>query len=234
MKISGFIKNSFIDYPGKIASVIFTQGCNMRCKFCHNHELIPTQATEGTFPEEEVLAYLKKARGFVDALVITGGEATLQTDLHEFIQKVKSLGLLVKLDTNGTRPDLLKKLLDEDLLDYVAMDVKTKLNLQAYQELVGEQFSGKQLHKVKESIDILKKSQVKVEFRTTLIKEIHQKEDILSIGEKLCTNHLYTLQPFYSNEVLDESFKSFTSYREEEMSGMLESCRTYLPNIRML
>lgn len=234
MLISGFLKNSLIDYPGKIASVIFTQGCNMRCKFCHNHELIPMSCSADTFSEEEVFAYLQKAKKFIDALVITGGEPTLQVDLESFIRKVKQLGMSVKLDTNGSNPELLKRLLDENLIDYVAMDVKHKIELHPYQLLVGNQFSEKQLNKLKESICILKTSNIEVEFRTTLIREIHSCEDIHAICKYLQSSKLYSLQEFSSNHVFDKSFSVHSAYSKKQMNNLMLDNQDIMPNMRVL
>eukprot|EP01029_Cantina_marsupialis_P022890 TRINITY_DN561_c1_g7_i1.p2 TRINITY_DN561_c1_g7~~TRINITY_DN561_c1_g7_i1.p2 ORF type:complete len:235 (-),score=3.20 TRINITY_DN561_c1_g7_i1:2761-3465(-) len=234
MLIAGFIKNSLIDYLGKIASVIFTQGCNMRCKFCHNHELIPMKKEELSFSEDEVLSYLAKAKGFIDALVITGGEPTLQPDLYSFIRKVKQLGLSVKLDTNGCRPELLEELLDENLLDYVAMDVKTKLDVDAYRQLVGEQFSADQMRRVEKSILLLKEASIEVEFRTTLIKEMHSPEVIHSICRSLKTEKLYSLQEFRSDHVFDNAFAELSPYKKEEMNVMMQENKKDTPNMRVL
>lgn len=234
MLISGFIKNSLIDYPGKIASVIFTQGCNMRCKFCHNHELIPINGSYSNYSEDEILYYLKKASGFLDALVITGGEPTLQSDLEDFIRSVKQLGVLVKLDTNGTHPKLLKKLIDEKLIDYVAMDIKHILDLSSYRELVGNQFSEHQLENVKESIALLKEADIEVEFRTTLIKEKHTVEDILNICKKLKTECLYSIQSFRPAKVLDQNYRNLNAYEKNEMQVLKKACKEYVSNVRVL
>ena len=234
MIISGFIKNSFIDYPGKISSVIFTQGCNMRCKFCHNHELIPIKGSYSTYSEDEVLYHLEKTKGFVDALVITGGEPTLQSDLICFIRKVKQLGVLIKLDTNGTNPKIVRKLLDEQLIDYVAMDIKHKIDLTAYQELVGEQFSEHQFSNVLESIHLLKEACVEVEFRTTLIQGSHSKEDVQAICEFLQSSKKYSLQEFNPVHVFDKSFTRRNPYNKSEMLHIAECNKHLMPNVRVL
>lgn len=234
MLISGFIKNSFIDYPGKISSVIFTQGCNMRCKFCHNYELIPIKGSYSAYSEDEVLYYLKKTKGFIDALVITGGEPTLQNDLESFVRKVKQLGVLVKLDTNGTNPKLLKSLLDENLIDYVAMDVKTKIDLLDYQELVGKQFDEYQLKSVEGSIDLLKNANVEVEFRTTLIQGSQSTEDVEAICEYLQCSKLYSLQEFRPKQVLDKSYMNRLAYSKDEMIQLMNSNRQLMPKMRVI
>ncbi|PKQ64185.1 anaerobic ribonucleoside-triphosphate reductase activating protein [Labilibaculum filiforme] len=222
MKISGFIKNSLIDCPGKIASVIFTQGCNMACKFCHNWELIPNCHPMGdTVDEQTVFHYLKKSIGFVDALVITGGEPTVQVDLIPFIRKVKDLGLYVKLDTNGTNPKLLRLLLQQKLIDYVAMDLKTIPELPAYQKLVGNQFTENQLLNVKKTIEILKDASLQVEFRTTLIRECHSSLDVRKMCELLEGDCKYNLQAFSPHKVLDADFETYSSYSPLEIEEMI-------------
>lgn len=234
MLISGFIKNSLIDYPGKIASVIFTQGCNMRCKFCHNHELIPINGSYSNYSEDEILYYLKKASGFIDALVITGGEPTLQSNLEDFIRSAKQLGILVKLDTNGTHPKLLKKLIDEKLIDYVAMDIKHILDLSSYRELVGNRFSEHQLENVKGSIALLKEADIEVEFRTTLIQGSQSADDVRKICEHLQCSNLYSLQKFNPLQVLDPSFAKRLAFKDEEMHSLMESNKDIMPNIRIV
>jgi len=223
MKISGFIKSSLIDYPGKLASVIFTQGCNMACKFCHNWELIPKCHPTGDIIDENIVFdYLAKAKGFVDALVITGGEPSIQSDLIPFIRKVKKLGLCVKLDTNGTNPKLLRLLLQQKLIDYVAMDIKTVLELSAYKVLVGDQFTENQLMNVKKTIAILKDSSIDVEFRTTLIRESHSKSEIRKMCEVLKGNYRYTLQTFSPSKVLDPCFENYSAYSPLEIEEIIE------------
>ena len=139
MKIAGLMKQTLVDYPGEIAAVIFTQGCNLRCPFCHNGHLVtkPGKLANEYMPVEEVLEFLDKRQGFLDALVITGGEPTLHHDLPALIKQVKELGYLVKLDTNGTNSMMLDYLLKSGLVDYVAMDIKAPLELKAYQAACG-------------------------------------------------------------------------------------------------
>ena len=231
MNISGFVKNSLIDYPGKIASVVFTQGCNMFCKYCHNYDLIPTNGSKGYFNEDEILNYLKKARSFIDALVISGGEPTLQNDLLVFISKVKELGLLVKLDTNGSNPAVLQKLIDNDLLDCVSMDIKTKLEVKNYRNLVGGQFSDEQMNSILESISLLKKSEIDVEFRTTMIREVHTSEDIRMICTDIASDKKYTLQRFSPVKVFDNNYSLFSTFTENELTDMINRNAAIMPNM---
>ena len=200
MNIAGVQKVTLLDYPGKVACEIFTQGCNFECPFCQNSSLIPITNT-GEFSEEEIFEYLNLRKNILDGVVITGGEPTVQKDLKGFIKKIKDLGLLVKLDTNGGNPKVLQELIDEKLVDYVAMDIKNIFN--KYNITAGKKIN---LDNIKKSIEILKASKIDYEFRTTIIKEMHSLDDIISIC-KLVGNAKYYLQNFEDSEnVIDHSF----------------------------
>ena len=176
MNIAGFVKTSFVDYPGKIASVVFTQGCNLRCGYCHNVGLLdPNDTSNGILPEE-ILEWLSKRKGMIDAVVVSGGEPTLQTDLYVFIEELKSLSLLVKLDTNGTNPESLRALIDDQLLDFIAMDLKAPLS--KYERITGT--SHLELSSIRESVEVIKNSGIEHEFRTTFCTEL-EADDIPSI-----------------------------------------------------
>jgi len=176
MNIGGFIKNSFVDYPGKIASVVFTQGCNLRCSYCHNLSLIDPNDTSNVILPEEIFEFLSKRKGMIDAVVVSGGEPTLQTNLDVFIAELKSLRLLVKLDTNGTNPDSLRMLIEEGLLDFIAMDLKAPLS--KYDSIT--RTSQLELVSIRESVEVIKNSGLAHEFRTTLCPEL-EADDIPSI-----------------------------------------------------
>jgi len=176
MHIAGFVKTSFVDYPGKIASVVFTQGCNLKCSYCHNASLIdPDNIVNGILPEE-IFEWLAKRKGMIDAVVISGGEPTLQKHLHVFIRELKAMNLLAKLDTNGTNPDSLERLIDEGLLDFIAMDLKAPLS--KYERIAGT--SSLELSAIRKSVDVIKNSGLAHEFRTTLCSEL-EAEDIAKI-----------------------------------------------------
>lgn len=177
MKIAGYQANSFVDFKDNIAAVVFVGGCNMRCWYCHNEGILDT---EEFLDEDEILAKIKNNVGFLDGVVISGGEPTLQTDLIPFIKKLKSMKLLVKLDTNGKRPDVLKKIFEEGLLDYVAMDIKAPLD-DYYKATPSTKESAKVLQ---ESIELIRASGVKYEFRTTVIPQLSL-EDIEKIAQTL-------------------------------------------------
>ena len=195
MIICGMEKFSMVDYDGYIACTVFTKGCNFLCPFCHNSSLVTGEAAE--IPEEEVFAYLEKRKGVVDAVCITGGEPTLQKGLKDFILRVRALGYKVKLDTNGTRPDVLKELLSEGLLDYVAMDIKT--DLEHYSDVICV-YDEKLVERVKESVDILKASSIDYEFRTTAIAEYHSEANYKKIAEVIRGAKRFFVQRFKDGE----------------------------------
>ena len=180
--ISGLQKMTLLDYPGKVACTVFLQGCNFRCPFCHNSDLLGSDGPE-TIPVETLLTFLKKRVGLLDAVCITGGEPTLQKDLPELIRQIKALGYLVKLDTNGSRPAVLKALAEEGLIDYVAMDIKNSSS--EYGKTVG--VPNMDLTGVEESIRYLLEEHVDYEFRTTVADELHSEEDMEAMGAWLCS-----------------------------------------------
>ncbi|MGC8802600.1 MAG: anaerobic ribonucleoside-triphosphate reductase activating protein [Bacteroidales bacterium] len=182
LPIGGFIRQSLIDYPGHIASVVFLIGCNMRCYYCHNPQLVLPDLikTQNLIPVGELISWFKRNADLLDAVVVTGGEPTLHPSLPDFLGLLKSFSLKVKLDTNGTNSGMLEALIDNQLVDYVAMDVKAPLELSKYRAVVGSAFSGIQLNEVKKSVAILLKGKVKYEFRTTLNASLNN-EDIVEI-----------------------------------------------------
>lgn len=192
MQIYGLQKLSLLDYPGKIAATVFTGGCNLRCPFCHNASLVTNLAARAEIPQEEVFTFLENRRGKLDGVCISGGEPLLQPDIAAFIQRVRAMGFLVKLDTNGTFPQRLQQLLAAGMLDYVAMDVKS--SPAAYAAAVG--LADFDTAPVLQSIALLKQSGVPHEFRTTLVKGLHTEEDVVQIGELLQGAQTYALQNF--------------------------------------
>ena len=184
--IAGLQKMTLLDYPGKVACTVFLQGCNFRCPFCHNSDLL---GAEGSYrvETEELMAFLKKRVGLLDAVCITGGEPTLQKDLPELLEQIKALGYLIKLDTNGTRPQVVKELVERGLVDYVAMDIKN--SPARYGETAG--LSRMELTALEETMQFLMAGVVDFEFRTTVVAQLHSAEDMQQIGqwlEKLSPN----------------------------------------------
>ena len=223
MKIGGFLKQSLIDFPGNIASVIFTVGCNFRCFYCHNPELVLPEKIKlnELINESDILSYLNSNKSLLDAVVITGGEPTIHSDLPDFIEKIKALDLLVKLDTNGTNPTLLNNLLKRRLIDYLAFDIKSSLDLIKYREIVGEQFSLIDLNNIIESIQLVKNSVIDFEFRTTLVKPFHSIQNIQDMSDYLTGN--YYLQEFNPSKILKTDIKNISHYDHKELIEISES-----------
>lgn len=222
MRISGIQKLTLLDYPGKTACIIFCYGCNFLCPFCHN-ALLVTEKAESFISEEEIFSFLKKRRGILDGVCVTGGEPTLQKDLKEFLGKIKALGYSVKLDTNGYKPEVLKEIIDEGLCDYVAMDIKntpTKYALTVGREIDRD--------RIKKSIAVLREGKVPCEFRTTVVKDFHTKEDIKEIAELLKGEIPWYLQQFKDSGQLIE--EGLSPYSKEEMAELTEAAKVIKPD----
>lgn len=228
MKISGLQKLTLLDYPGKLACTIFTTGCNFRCPFCQNASLVLPEAESDHMDEEEVLSFLKKREGVLDGVCITGGEPCLQSDLEDFIKKVRSFGFSVKLDTNGSFPEKLSSLLEKGLLDYVAMDIKT--SKEKYLEVSGVK-NEKMLENVIKSVEILKNSSVPHEFRTTTAKELQTEEDFRKIGEWLKGEKKYFIQQYVSSGDLVGEEK--TPYEKEDLEKFANLVRNFVENVEI-
>lgn len=223
MKIMGLQKLTLLDFPGKTACTVFTAGCNFRCPFCHNASLVTHIEDAPSLTEEEFFKFLKKRQGILDGVCITGGEPTLQPDLEEFITKIKDLGYEVKLDTNGYNPEILKRLIEKGLLNYVAMDIKNSPS--SYGKTVGiESFN---LSPIEESIDILKNNDVDYEFRTTVVKELHTPEDIVNIGKWISGAKKYFLQGFVDSGDLIKN--GLHGYNKNEMDKLVKLLKKDVP-----
>ncbi|MBE6737729.1 MAG: anaerobic ribonucleoside-triphosphate reductase activating protein [Ruminococcaceae bacterium] len=222
MKIEALQKLTLLDYPQKMACTIFTHGCNFRCPFCHNAGLV-TDAQQAEISTEEVLKFLKGRQGILEGVCITGGEPLLQEDIENFIKAIKYMGFLVKLDTNGSFPEKLKALCKKGLIDYVAMDIKN--SKQKYAVTVGKKLFD--LTSVSESVDFLKKGNVPYEFRTTVTKDFHTMEDLLSIAKWLSGCDAYYLQQFVdSGNLIDNTI---TGYSDDELKLMYKELKKILP-----
>jgi len=191
MNIGGFQKCSLIEYPGKICAVIFTQGCNYRCDYCHNPELVDTRLFENPILEKEIFSFLEKRKGKLEAVEITGGEPTLQSNLLDVLRKIKAMGYLLKLNSNGSNPEVIKKAIDLKLIDYLAMDIKAPF--EKYNSLCGIEVN---LASIRKSIEIIKSSSVSYEFRTTYVTSLLNEEDISKIWIFLGEKCFYKIQPF--------------------------------------
>lgn len=222
MKIGGLQKFSLIDYPAKICAVVFTQGCNFRCPYCHNPELSNPDLYGECIPEEDVLAFLDKRVGKLDAVSISGGEPTLQPDLADFINRIKSMNYLVKLDTNGSNPEILKTLITSGLVDYIAMDVKAPL--EKYRKVTR---SGITPELIKHSVDMIKKSSIPYEFRTTIVKSQLKEDDLRALGTMIKRARLYVLQKFVPSKVMDPKYLGKKTYSDEEFDALSKMFQKY-------
>ncbi|MFH1014078.1 MAG: anaerobic ribonucleoside-triphosphate reductase activating protein [Thermoplasmatota archaeon] len=221
MKIGGLQKTSLLDYPGEISAIIWTIGCNLRCPFCYNVDVVKQTVTP--LSENDVLSYLEKRRNVIDALVISGGEPLLQEDIVSFCEKVKGLGYLIKIDTNGTFPEKLKELVDKDLVDYIAMDVKAPKN--KYNMLAGTKVD---IKKIQKSIDIIRNSGVDYEFKTTFVPGLLVKEDIVQIGMWLDGSEKFFLQQFKNNTAtISSDLENVTSYSKDDLLDALEEVKHF-------
>ena len=212
MTIGGLQKTTLIDYPGKIAATVFFAGCNFRCPWCYSKELVlPAEIKkQPKISEKEFFGFLEKRKEMLEGVVLCGGEPTNNKDLPEFIKKIKELGYAVKLDTNGSNPKMLKKLIDNNLIDYVAMDVK--LPKERYPEI----FRGKiEIKDIEESVKILKENKIDYEFRTTIVPTILEKEDVIKIAEWISPAKKYYLQNFRPEKTIDPKFEKIKPYPEE-------------------
>lgn len=196
MQIHGLQKLTLLDYPGHMSATVFTGGCNFRCPYCHNSELVLHPDTVPTIPEEEVFTFLKMRAKMLEAVCITGGEPTLQKDLPEFIAKVRELGYRIKLDTNGSLPTVLEKLLASGNIDYVAMDIKNCR--ERYAETIG--VTGFPVEAAEASVKLLMSGKVPYEFRTTVMSELHDRESMARIGEWIAGARHYYLQPYRESD----------------------------------
>ena len=224
MEISGFEKMTLTDYPGYVAAIVFTQGCNFKCPFCHNSDLIYFK--KGSIDENEILNYLSKRKNVLDGVVITGGEPTMQKDLISFLNKIKDLGLKIKLDTNGAKPESLKKIIELKLVDYIAMDIKS--SKENYSKASGV---GVDLNKISKSVKLIKESGLDFEFRTTVVKKYHDLADLASICEFIGRDSKYFLQNFEeSSGVLNDDLKGFT---KDEILKMCSKLNEKYPNAKV-
>jgi len=213
--IGGFLKFSLINYPKKAAAVVFTQGCSFLCHYCHNPELVLKDEFKLPLDEKDIFSFLQKRKDKLDAVVISGGEPTLHLDLIDFIKRIKKLNFLVKLDTNGINPKVLKDLISQNLIDYIAMDLKAPLD--EYPKITNSDHSSK---KIEESIKIIMSSNVDYEFRSTLVKNLHEEEDIEKMALSIKGAKFYILQKFVPKVTLNPTYSKKTAFSDIEMHDM--------------
>lgn len=223
IKIGGFLPLSLIDYPEKLSAVVFTQGCPFRCLFCHNPSLVIPEKYEQPISLEELFSFLKKRKGKLDGVVISGGEPTIQKGLLDFILKIKELGFLVKLDTSGVSPTVLAELLSRGLLDYIAMDIKAPLS--KYEKITSTKIISDNL---KESIALIIKKAPDYEFRTTLVPELHTLNDVEEMAKTIQGAKRYVLQNFQPAITLSADLKK-QKFSNSEMENFKNAIAKYIP-----
>lgn len=229
MEIGGLQRTTFIDYPGKLACTVFLIGCNFRCPWCYSKELVLPEEIkkQPRISEKDFFDFLKERKGLLESVVICGGEPTIHKDLPDFIKKIKELGYLVKLDTNGSNPEMLKYLIDEKLINYVALDIKAPR--EKYSQVAGIKVD---IKKIEKSIEILKKGKVDYEFRTTVVPTVHVKDDIIKIAKWIGPAQKFYLQNFRPEKTIDPKFEKIKPYSKEylleikeEISSFFETCQ---------
>ncbi len=227
MKICGLNKTTLLDYPGKVAATVFLGGCNLRCPFCQNGGLVLHPGVEPEVPVEDVTALLRKRQGILDGVCVTGGEPTLTAELPYFLSQIKGLGYLVKLDTNGTRPAVIRKLLEQKLVDYIAMDIKS--SMEHYEKVSG--IHGMNLEEIQESVRLVMEQAPDYEFRTTVVRELHKREDFESISKWLRGAKVYYLQAYRDSEQVIR--REFTSYSRAELEEFKEILRGTISSVQI-
>lgn len=229
IKIAGLQKLTLLDYPGQVACTIFTAGCNMKCPFCHNKDLVFIPENSTYEDPDDIIEFLAKRRGIIDAVCITGGEPTLQAGLIDFIRQIKEMGYKVKVDTNGLNPTRLKQIVESGYVDYIAMDVKNSLGKYA---LTAGVIEADNLQKqIKKSINYLLSDVIDYEFRTTVVRQFHTKEDLIEIARMIRGAKHYYLQQFVdSGRCIEEGF---TAYSKDEMQELCDEVRKIIPEVQL-
>jgi pyruvate formate lyase activating enzyme len=228
-RVSGLERSSLLDYPGKISAIIFTYGCNLRCPYCHNPELvIEGFDKKGSFSEDDILSFLESRKGKLDALVITGGEPLVQSNLLSFIKKVKEMGFLIKLDTNGTFPDRLKDFIETGLIDYIAMDVKyPKAGYVKNAMIPG------MAEKIEKSIKIIMDSGLDYEFRTTYVKPLHSLESAEGMGKMIKGAKNYYIQNFRPGKTIDPTLTKENSFTTKQLEQIKKIIEKYVEDVQI-
>jgi pyruvate formate lyase activating enzyme len=229
MLIAGFQKSTLLDYPGKIAALIFTYGCNLRCEYCHNPELVVQPCKKSMIvSEDEIISFLKSRINVLDALVITGGEPTLQPDLIPFIKKVKKLGFLIKLDTNGTNSNIVKDIMDMNIVDYWAMDIKYDKDI--YKQELQNKID---YYEIENCIKLIMQEAKDYEFRTTYVKGIHTIDSVKKIAKLIQGSKRYYIQNFRPGKTISSNLSFKNSYTQEELEQFKKIVKKYVNNVHI-
>ena len=233
MILSGINTLTLLDYPDKVACIIFTAGCPFRCGYCHNPQFVLPEEIKklmgSMIPEEKFFSFLKSRKGLLDAVVVSGGEPTIHEDLPDFFRKIKEMEFLTKLDSNGTKPDMIEKLIKDNLIDFIAMDIKATPD--KYEETVSAKVNTTDLLRSKE---LIMNSNIDHEFRTTVIQEFHTESDIEEIAKLAKGCHLYSIQNFRPALTLDKKFQKFHPHTKEQLKKFKEIAEQYVDNVRIL
>jgi len=232
MQIGGLQKTSTIDYLGQLTAILFTQGCNLSCPYCHNPELIAFNENNPEFDKQKFFSFLQKRKGILDAVTITGGEPTMQKDLISFIREIKKMDYLVKLDTNGLKPMILMDLIKKDLVDYIAMDIK--LPIEDYEEMKTKQTLEDTIDNLKLSINaIIKYSKCDYEFRTTVVPGLHNENNFKKIVKEISGAKNYYIQNFRPNSTLNKSFEEKRRFTDNELETFKEIAEKYVDVVKI-
>ena len=226
MLILGLTKTTLLDFPGHVSATVFTGGCNFRCPFCHNGQMVLNPASMERISEDEVIAFLEKRKRILDGVCITGGEPTIHADLPEFLRRIKDIGYTIKLDTNGTHPDMVMSLASEKLIDYIAMDIKNVW--EKYPETAGCQ--EETVGNIQRCVEVIKGLGIPYEFRTTIVRELHTAEDIAGMCDIAGDTDRYYLQSYEESDNVIE--KRFSAYTLEEFNSMLDTLTGPKPHLR--
>ena len=244
MKIGGLQKLTLVDYPGKVAATVFLFGCNFKCGFCQNPDLVSPERVkrvegQNQIPESVFFEFLDSKIGLIDGICVTGGEPTINPDLIDFIKKIKAKGFLIKLDTNGSNPEMLEKLIEEKLLDFIAMDIKTSIDVKVksqkskiknYDKATGTNVD---IKKIKQSVDLIKTSGIDYEFRSTIVPGLVEETDIEKIGTWLSGAKKFALQQFQNKKVLDKNFEKIQPYTEETLKEFKKILEKYIEKVEL-
>ena len=225
--IKGFNPHTFLDWEGKIACIIYLPGCNFQCPFCHSRDLVTAPESLATVDYEYIREFFREKRGWIDGVIISGGEPTLYENLPALLRDIKNEGLLTKLDTNGSNTTVLKKLIDEKLLDYVAMDIKAPLDTKSYSNITA---SDADVISIKQSIDLLMSADIDYEFRTTIVPYFLQRKDILAIAKAIKGAKKYILQQFEPKDTLDKSMATVKPYLPDELKQYAQLASEFVKN----
>jgi len=225
MKFGGWQRFSLIDFPEKVSAILFTEGCSFRCPFCHNPQLVVPKQPSAALSEKEIFEFLTSRQGKLDGIVISGGEPTIHHDLPKFLQKIRAMGFEIKIDTNGSHPEMMQQLIHQNLVDYWAMDIKSPLV--TYQTITQSTISSTT---IAQSIQLIMQGTIDYEFRSTLLPAYHTDEDIEQMAKEIQGAKKYILQRFRPDVTLDPALQEYPPFSEEEMNRLCEHAKKYVPN----